>query len=106
MIAQKEFIDGITSQVLNGIPPNARQLECIEFPLTPDLMIVAGPGSGKTTVLVLRALKHVIIDQILPEEIVITTFTKKAAAEIRSRLISWGIPLLDHFHKLAVSRSD
>jgi len=106
MIAQKEFIDGITSQVLNGVPPNSRQQECIKFPLSPDLMIVAGPGSGKTTVLVLRALKHVIVDQILPEEIVITTFTKKAAAEIRSRLISWGIPLLAHFQKLAVSRSD
>jgi DNA helicase II / ATP-dependent DNA helicase PcrA len=62
MISEKEFIDGVTSQVLNGIPPNGRQEECIKFPLSPDLMIIAGPGSGKTTVLVLRALKHVIVD--------------------------------------------
>lgn len=106
MIAEKEFVAGVTSQILSGVPPNDRQLECIQFPLSPDLMIVAGPGSGKTTVLVLRALKHVVMDQILPEQIVITTFTKKAAAEIRSRLISWGIPLLAHFRNLASSRGD
>jgi DNA helicase II / ATP-dependent DNA helicase PcrA len=69
-------------------------------------MIVAGPGSGKTTVLVLRALRHVIVDGVLPENIIITTFTNKAAAEIRSRLISWGIQLLDHFKDVAVQRHD
>jgi DNA helicase-2/ATP-dependent DNA helicase PcrA len=53
-------------------------------------MIVAGPGTGKTTVLVLRALRHVFVDRILPENILITTFTKKAAKEIVSRLVDWG----------------
>lgn len=104
MIDEKEFIEGITAEVLNGVPPNDRQRECILFPTSPDLMIVAGPGSGKTTVLVLRALKHLIVDGILPEEIVITTFTKKAAAELRSRLISWGIPLIAHFHRVATEK--
>jgi DNA helicase-2/ATP-dependent DNA helicase PcrA len=56
-------------------------------------MIVAGPGSGKTTVLVLRALRLVFVDQILPEHIVLTTFTRKAAKELRSRLIDWGLLL-------------
>lgn len=69
-------------------------------------MIVAGPGSGKTTVLVLRALRHVIVDGVLPENIIITTFTNKAAAEIRSRLITWGIQLLDHFKQVAIQRKD
>lgn len=74
--------------------------------MSPALMIVAGPGSGKTTVLVLRALKHVLVDGVLPEGIVITTFTKKAAAEIRSRLISWGVPLFDHFAARARAQRD
>ena len=57
-------------------------------------MIVAGPGSGKTTVLVLRALRLVFVDGFRPEEILITTFTRKAAAEIRARLIEWGSSII------------
>lgn len=57
-------------------------------------MIVAGPGSGKTSVLVFRALRHVLVDQIAPEHILITTFTVKAAKEIRTRLLEWGEPIL------------
>lgn len=59
------------------------------------LMIVAGPGSGKTTVLVLRALRHVLVDDILPEHILITTFTRKAAKELRTRWLDWGTLLLE-----------
>jgi len=59
------------------------------------LMLVAGPGSGKTTVLVLRALRHVLVDGILPEQILITTFTRKAAKELRTRWLDWGTMLLN-----------
>jgi DNA helicase II / ATP-dependent DNA helicase PcrA len=59
------------------------------------MLIVAGPGTGKTTVLVLRALRHVLVDRVPPESIMITTFTRKAAKEIRTRLIEWGTPLVD-----------
>ena len=97
MISADEFLSAVTNIVLAGRPPNDRQADCIGHPLSPPLMIVAGPGSGKTTVLVLRALKHIVVDGVRPEQIIITTFTKKAAAEIRSRLISWGIPLIEHF---------
>src|ERR1700733_2993500 len=106
MITASEFLDAITELVRDKRRPNNHQVLCIEHPLSPPLMIVAGPGSGKTTVLVLRALKHVLVDGVLPEEIVITTFTKKAAAEIRSRLISCGIPLFDHFTARAQARGD
>jgi DNA helicase-2/ATP-dependent DNA helicase PcrA len=105
MITNDQFIDAVTSLVLNNTKPNADQCDCISHPLSPDLMIIAGPGTGKTTVLVLRALKHVIVDRVLPEEVVITTFTRKAASEIRSRLISWGIPLLEHFKQYAASQN-
>lgn len=76
--------------------PNPRQEACISHPSTVPLMIVAGPGSGKTTVLVLRALRLVFVEGMLPENIIITTFTKKAANEIRARLIEWGLQLLNH----------
>ncbi|WP_255327058.1 DEAD/DEAH box helicase [Pseudogulbenkiania sp. MAI-1] len=85
---------------------NDPQLECVKHPQSPALMIVAGPGSGKTTVLVLRALRHVLVDRMPPDSVVITTFTRKAAAELSSRLISWGLKLVDHFRAEAVVSGD
>lgn len=82
-------------------PLNNQQADAIRHPATNPLMIVAGPGSGKTTVLVIRALRHVFVDHLLPETVVITTFTRKAATEIRSRLIEWGMPLLDDYRAMA-----
>lgn len=76
--------------------PNPRQVLSIGASLHPATLIVAGPGTGKTSVLVLRALRHLLVDQIAPERILITTFTVKAAKEIRTRLLEWGEPLLAH----------
>jgi DNA helicase-2/ATP-dependent DNA helicase PcrA len=75
------------------------------------LMLVAGPGSGKTTVLVLRALRHVLVDGILPEQLLITTFTRKAAKELRTRWLDWGTLLLNSLRgkpefREAISRID
>jgi DNA helicase-2/ATP-dependent DNA helicase PcrA len=75
--------------------PNEDQAGCLEHQLDVPLLIVAGPGSGKTTVLVLRALRHVLVDRVSPEQVMITTFTNKAAKEIRTRLIEWGTPLIE-----------
>jgi DNA helicase-2/ATP-dependent DNA helicase PcrA len=71
--------------------PNAQQQTCILHDPAVPLMIVAGPGSGKTTVLVLRALRLVFVNGWVPEQIVLTTFTRKAADELRARLIEWGL---------------
>lgn len=52
------------------------------------LLIIAGPGSGKTHTLVERVL-HLIVDKgVKPEEILISTFTEKAAAELITRVSS------------------
>lgn len=69
---------------------NADQNSAVAAPPTPPVFIVAGPGTGKTTVLALRVLKLVLVDQFRPETILATTFTRKAAAELRSRILSWG----------------
>src|SRR6266516_5068933 len=96
MVRLDRFID----IVCRAIPrfalyrPNNNQQRCVlQDPQTP-LMIVAGPGAGKTTVLVLRALRLVYVDGIQPKSIVVTTFTRKAAAELRSRQIEWGLLIL------------
>jgi len=51
-----------------------------------DVCVVAGPGSGKTTVLVERYAWLISARQLRPLDILAITFTEKAAHEIKSRL--------------------
>ena len=92
MITLDDFVSLVRDEI--PLPLNQNQEACIVHPTETPLMIVAGPGSGKTTVLVLRALRLVFVDGFRPEEILITTFTRKAAAEIRARLIEWGSDII------------
>ena len=50
------------------------------------LLVIAGPGSGKTYSIVLRALNVLLLGKAQPREIVLCMFTEKAAFEIRDRL--------------------
>ncbi|MBI3798985.1 MAG: ATP-dependent helicase [Deltaproteobacteria bacterium] len=50
------------------------------------LLVIAGPGSGKTFSLVLRAINLLLLGKATPHELVICTFTEKAALELRDRI--------------------
>jgi len=50
------------------------------------LLVIAGPGSGKTYSIVLRALNLLLLGKALPRQLVLCTFTEKAAFEMRERL--------------------
>ena len=50
------------------------------------LLIIAGPGSGKTNVLAWRTIKLLVIDKVKPEEIWVTTFTEKAANQLKAKI--------------------
>ena len=50
------------------------------------LLVIAGPGSGKTYSIVLRALNLLLLGKAGPKELVLCTFTEKAAFEMRDRL--------------------
>lgn len=50
------------------------------------LLVVAGPGSGKTYSIVLRALNLLLLGRAAPKAIALCTFTEKAAFEMRDRL--------------------
>lgn len=50
------------------------------------LLVIAGPGSGKTYSIVLRALNLLLLGRALPKQILLCTFTEKAAFEMRDRL--------------------
>ena len=50
------------------------------------LLVIAGPGSGKTFSLVLRTMNLLLEEKALPKELVVCTFTEKAAYELRDRI--------------------
>jgi DNA helicase II / ATP-dependent DNA helicase PcrA len=60
-----------------------------------SLYIVAGPGTGKTTALALLVLKAMFLDGHPADSVVATTFTRKAAAELRSRITRGVVALLN-----------
>jgi len=69
-----------------GVELNAAQRAAIER-WGQDVCVVAGPGSGKTRVLIERFRWLVEVKGISPRRILAVTFTEKAATEIKKRLI-------------------
>ena len=83
---------------------NEEQRRAVEHPDGP-LLIVAGPGTGKTLTLTIR-IAHCIRDKgIAPEHVLAVTFTRKAAEEMQQRLRTilgdrHPLPLTTTFHSL------
>ena len=96
MISQKEFEEIIVNVLERDISSNEDQRKAILSKTTESLFLVAGPGSGKTTVMVLKILKYIFVDDINPDEIFATTFTRKAAEELYSRILGWGDEIKTH----------
>ncbi|MET9930509.1 MULTISPECIES: UvrD-helicase domain-containing protein [unclassified Streptomyces] len=70
---------------LLGIPFTPEQTACITAPLAPQV-VVAGAGSGKTTVMAARVVWLVGTGQVAPEQVLGLTFTNKAAGELAERV--------------------
>jgi DNA helicase-2/ATP-dependent DNA helicase PcrA len=69
----------------NGYPLNQDQRDAVLHSEGP-LWIIAGPGTGKTEVLVARCLRLLCCNGVNPKSILITTFTEKAALNLRQRI--------------------
>ena len=85
--------------------PTKEQARAIEHSGSP-LLVLAGPGTGKTTVLALRVLDLLKRRIATRQEILAVTFTTKAAAEMRERLSQYGLrkskqPWIGTLHSVA-----
>jgi len=89
-------LEGILSQL------NPKQQEAVTFGTGP-LLILAGPGSGKTRTLIYRTAYLLIVKEIPASDILLLTFTNKAAGEMKQRLTkilpaSSAVPFAGTFH--------
>ena len=86
--------EGFESDTWEALPGASRltlnQREAIESD-EPLLCVVAGAGAGKTRVLTLRVARRVREGSIEPDRTLVTTFSRKAAEELRTRLYSLGV---------------
>ncbi|MDN3658139.1 RecQ family ATP-dependent DNA helicase [Ferruginibacter paludis] len=64
------------------------QLEIIKDNDTKHLAVVAGPGSGKTRVLVHKLASLLLMEDVKHEQLLMVTFSRAAATEFKKRLIS------------------
>src|SRR5882757_1297332 len=69
--------------LLDGLNPQQREAVLYRGP---SLLIVAGAGSGKTSVLTRRIAGLIQTREAWPSQILAITFTNKAAAEMRERV--------------------
>lgn len=92
-------MDSLNTQILEGLSDN--QIKAVTHELKP-LLVIAGPGSGKTRVMAHRIPWIVNNFQINPSQILAVTFTNKSAKELMERanqfLPNHRTPLVKTFH--------
>jgi ATP-dependent DNA helicase UvrD/PcrA len=65
--------------------PSPEQWEAIRAPLAPAV-VIAGAGSGKTTLMAARVVYLVATGEVRPDQVLGLTFTTKAASQLRSKV--------------------
>jgi len=94
MLRPEELL-GYLERAAGRQSPDAGQRAAILAPASAGVRILAGPGTGKTTCIVTRMLKLVLCDGVPASGILAMTFTRKAAEEMRSRVLGDGFAIID-----------
>lgn len=82
---------------------NDEQRQAVEHELGTPAMVIAGAGSGKTRVLTTRVAYLIAHHKLHPSNILLVTFTNKAALEMMERvekLAGSGLPFSGTFHRI------
>ncbi len=92
-------------RLLDGLTEEQRHIVLLDAPV---VAVLAGPGSGKTRVLTTRVAHRIATGYADPARTTVVTFTRRAAAELRSRLGTAGLrgpaaPTATTLHALAAS---
>lgn len=65
---------------------STKQLEIINDKNSKQIIVLAGPGSGKTRVLVHKLASLLLLEDVKPEELLMLTFSRAAANEFKNKL--------------------
>ncbi len=98
------LLDVDADELLVGL--NDRQIAAVTSDGGP-LVVLAGAGSGKTRVLTRRIAWRVLEGQTDPNRVLALTFTRKAAGELRTRLLQMGMRdnvVAGTFHGVALTQ--
>ncbi len=79
------IIQTMTGQFLKSL--NEKQLQAVTAPRVP-ILLIAGPGTGKTRTLIARIIYEIEHYNIPPGQILALTFSNKAANEVKNRLLN------------------
>src|ERR1700754_1396068 len=84
---QLETAEDLQRLMGTAYAPSPQQWAAITAPLAPAV-VVAGAGSGKTTLMAARVVYLVATGLLRPDEVLGLTFTTKAATELRRGIIA------------------
>ena len=92
----KYFGEGRAEQIKRNITPSkykklfagltGTQKRIIDDADSPFIVVAAGPGSGKTKVLVHKLASLLLLENVKPEQLLMLTFSRAAATEFKRRL--------------------
>ncbi len=97
-LVRQQLLDGLllpepaapSDEQPQTITPTQEQLAAATSSATTSL-VVAGPGTGKTATLLMR-VQHLLTKGAKPEELLLLTFSNRAARELVDRLQQLGVP--------------
>lgn len=103
-----DLVDGVLQKAGRApLTPDGPQRSIISVqPTDRVLQIVAGPGSGKTEMLVWRILFTILLCKVESHRILVTTFTRKAATELSIRIVERADALLEEARLRGITISD